>query len=118
MSLQDRIPHIPEMLLGMMSGIDQTLVLPDQFIDRIFRNLAKFLVRIRDHAPVVGDRDEHMLISRLLDKSCLHECVMKRRFLTWYVVLHGRPDAEKWFTIRITGSPLGIQSQVITILIV
>src|SRR5262245_20738578 len=51
----------------MMAGVDDAMVLSEQFIAGIFGNLTEFVVRVGDVARRVGDGHDGMRVERVLD---------------------------------------------------
>ena len=62
----DRLPDAADKLLGMKSGIDDAVVLADQFLARIFRNRAELIVHVSDFPLRIRDRHDRVLIDRRL----------------------------------------------------
>src|SRR5436190_23792925 len=49
-------PEITNEILGMVGGIDDAVVLTQQFFPRVFRDTAKLIVHIINDSALVGDR--------------------------------------------------------------
>ncbi len=64
---RDRRPEISDELFGMVRGIDDAVVLAEQFFAGVFRDLAKLVVDVIDDAALIGDRDDRRFIKRKLD---------------------------------------------------
>ena len=63
----NRAPQIGEEALRMVAGIDDPMVLAEQFLAGIFGNLAKLVVHVGDVARSVGDGHDRMSVERGLD---------------------------------------------------
>src|SRR5713101_5045726 len=61
-ALSDGAPEAGEEGFGMMTGIDDAMVLAEEFFAGIFRNLAELVVDVSDVAGGVGDGDNGMRV--------------------------------------------------------
>lgn len=66
-ALGDRAPKFGEEGLGMMSGVDDAMILAEKFFARVFRNLAKLVVDVSDVAGGIGDGDNGMRVQSGFD---------------------------------------------------
>ncbi len=57
----------------MVTGIDDAMILPQQFLPVIFRNGAKLVVDVGDFALRIGDGDDGVLVQRRLQIADLLE---------------------------------------------
>ena len=76
--LRDRRPHIAHELLGMVTGIDDAMVLPQQFPARIFGDRAELVVDVDDFPLRIGDGHNGMLVERGLKFDHLAVTVFTR----------------------------------------
>jgi len=66
-SVGDRVPEVLHELLRVIPGVDDAVVLPEELIARIARDLAELVVRITDAAVHVGDGHDRRMIERALE---------------------------------------------------
>jgi hypothetical protein len=55
-------PELADKFLRMMAGIDDAMILPEQFGAGVFRDRAKLVVYVGDPALGIGDRNDGMLV--------------------------------------------------------
>src|SRR6185312_17388627 len=66
-AIGDGLVHELKKFLGMVAGVQNAMVTPDQFFPGIFADRAKFLIDISDSAMEIGNSHSCMLIqSKLL----------------------------------------------------
>src|SRR5687767_15662536 len=61
-ALRDRPPEIADELLRVKPRVDDAMILSEQLLPRILRDLAELVVRVVDDAALIGDRDDRRLI--------------------------------------------------------
>ena len=74
----DRGPQIANELLRVITGVDNAVVLTQQFFPRVFRDATKLVVDVINDSALIGDRDNRGLVERKLDISKLLERTLKR----------------------------------------
>ena len=67
LAARDRRPEISDELFRMVAGVDNAVVLTEQFFARVFRDLAELVVDVVDDPALIGDRDDRRFIKRKLD---------------------------------------------------
>jgi hypothetical protein len=63
----DRLPQAGEKGFRMIAGINDPMILPEQFVARIFGDLAELVVDVGDPASGIGDRNNRVRVQRGLD---------------------------------------------------
>ena len=58
----DRVPQVANELLRVIGGVDEAVVLPEQLLARVPRDLAELVVDVRDDAPMIRRRDDRRLV--------------------------------------------------------
>src|SRR5262249_46570510 len=66
-SAGDRCPEVADVFFGMITRVDDAMILAQQFPARVLRNAAEFIVDVIDNTCLVGDGDDRRLIERELD---------------------------------------------------
>src|SRR4030095_11808329 len=61
------MPEVLHEFLRVVPGVDDAVVLPEELIARIARDLTELVVRIGDAAVHVGDRDDRRVIERAFE---------------------------------------------------
>ena len=61
----DRPPQLAHEFLGVMSRVDDAMVLPNQLVACVLRDFAELVVDVRDDSAVVGGCDDRSLIERV-----------------------------------------------------
>src|SRR5216683_3696404 len=74
----DRSPQIPYEFFGLITRVDDAVVLAEQFFPRVFRNAAELVVHVVNDATLIGDRYNRRLVERELDIRQLLERTLKR----------------------------------------
>src|SRR4030095_12130683 len=66
-SLSDRPPQVTDALFGVVAGMKEAMVLAEQLVPRVLRDLAELVVHVVDDAALICDRDDRRLIERIAD---------------------------------------------------
>src|SRR6267154_721642 len=80
--------HLPEKVFGMMTGIEDAVILPDEFVFGILTDGAELFVDVSDGALDVGNGDNRVLIERkflvreFLERSLAGGKAFLHRFLS------------------------------------
>ena len=60
-------PEVPNKLFGVIGRVDDSMILAEQFVPRVFRDFAEFVVDVVDYAALVRNGDDGRLIECKLD---------------------------------------------------
>ena len=78
-ALRDRRPQVADEFLRMEAGVDDAVVLSQQFFSRILRDRTELVVHERDPAPRIGDGYDRVLVERGSQLGDLFERSVQRR---------------------------------------
>ena len=88
---RNRRPEIAYELLRVITGVDDAMVLPEQFCARVAGDLTELVVDVVDHAALIRDGDNRRLIERELQVRQFFQRTTQRRFgVERAVMLAGR----------------------------
>ena len=66
-SARDRLPELPDELLRVVAGVDDAVVLPEQLLAGVLRDLAELVVDVVDDPALVRPRDDRGLVEGVDD---------------------------------------------------
>ena len=76
----DRRPEVANEFLRMETGVDDAVILAQQFLARIFRDRAELVVRVGYRAARIGDGDDGVLVKRRPQVRDLLQGIAQRLF--------------------------------------
>ncbi len=91
-ALCDHAPQIADKILRVEARIDEAVILPEQFLARVLRNSAEFLVDKRDPAPCIGDRYDGVLVDAV--RSCPIPEGLAELFLDRFLIADVQIDTD------------------------
>ncbi len=62
---RNRAPQLPDVLLGVITGVDDPVILPEQLLAGVLRDFAELVVDVGDDSALVGRRHDRGLVERV-----------------------------------------------------
>lgn len=76
-------PQIAYEILGMVTGVDDAMVLTQQLFSRIFRDAAKLIVDVVNDSALISNRHNRRLVERKLNIGELFKRTLQRIVPLW-----------------------------------